>query len=363
VSDFREVNDWLHELLRCPVCARSLAYDALTAEQGLLKHETGDCIEQFPVIDGIPRMLLGDARAQLLLTHSAWFADHAVSELTERWRAEASDNAVIAAFDDEWKRFPAVGTEDQAEVFALYFDLVPRRLFGADQTVLDAGCGAGRWAFEVAKRGPRVIAIDLGNSIEVARANTPTDRVACLQADLGTQPLAPGAVDWAYSLGVLHHTTEPGRGLGNIVEAVKPGGLVLLYLYYALDNRGALTKGVFRAVDFTRRVVSRQPRPVVRTFAAMVATLVYWPLARAAALVERAGASTMASRLPLSFYRHRSFLTMRNDSLDRFGTRLEKRYTREQMNELMRAAGLIDVSLANSAPFWHGIASKPLGHG
>ncbi len=43
---------------------------------------------------------------------------------------------------------------------------------------------------------------------------------------------------------------------------------------------------------------------------------------------------------------------MRNDALDRFGTRLEKRFTREEVIAVMVAAGLDGIKVSDSAPFW-----------
>jgi SAM-dependent methyltransferase len=192
----------------------------------------------------------------------------------------------------------------------------------------------------------------------MTRANTSPERVGCVQADVGSLPLAPDAVDWAYSLGVLHHTEDPELGLTNIARSVRPGGVVLVYLYYALDQRGPLVRGIFHVVDLVRRVISRQPRSAARAIATVIAASVYWPLARGGAILERARAPGLAAKLPLSFYRHLSFATMRNDSLDRFGTRLERRYTRAQVEELMREAGLVDVRVSDSPPYWHGVGSK-----
>lgn len=361
MSDFPQMTDWVLPLLRCPVCRRSLVFRAIdqTSEQGLLAHASSVCTERYPVIDGVPRLLIGPARGALVRARRAWFdARPDTASLAAEWGAIGSADPVIAAFDDEWSRYRDVGTADQSDLFAQYFDLMPGSSFSADQTVLDAGSGAGRWAFEVARRGPRVVAVDLGRSIEVTRANTPSERVACVQADLAALPLADGAVDWAYSLGVLHHTRAPEIALANVVDAVRPGGTVLLYLYYALDQRGPLFRGIFRAVDLARRFLSSQPRSVARVVATAVAVLVYWPLARSAAVLERAGASGLAAKFPLSFYRNLSFRTMRNDSLDRFGTRLERRYSRAQMEELMLKTGLVDVHLSESPPYWHGIGSK-----
>src|SRR2546430_620477 len=305
-------------------------------------------------------MLVGTTRAEVVRVRREWFtAQPETVRLAERWAAGSTPDAVIAGFDDEWTRFREVGTADQSQVFELYFDLVPAHRFASGLTVLDAGAGAGRWAHEVSQRGPRVVAVDLGRSIEVTRANTSPEMVGCVQADLRALPLAPGAVDWAYSLGVLHHTEVPELALANLVRSVRPGGLVLLYLYYALDQRGPLFRGVFQAVDLARRVISRQPRAAARAIATIIAASIYWPLARGCAVIERAGAPGLAAKLPLSFYRHLSFATMRNDSLDRFGTRLERRYTRAEMQELMSGTGLVDVRISDSPPYWHGVGSKP----
>jgi SAM-dependent methyltransferase/uncharacterized protein YbaR (Trm112 family) len=359
------LTDWVYPLLRCPLCGGNVKFRALddSSAEGLLEHDRAGCEELYPVIGGIPRMLVGAARAELVRTRRDWFAANGETRrLAEWWEAKTVANPVIAGFDDEWHRFRDVGTADQSQIFDLYFDLVPASCFASELIVLDAGSGAGRWAYQVAQRGPRVIAIDVGRSVEVARANTPPDRVACIQADVSALPFAPGAVDWAYSLGVLHHTESPERGLANIVSAVRPGGIVLLYLYYALDRRGLAFRALYHLVDLVRRVLSRQPRAVTRAVATVVATSVYWPLARSAALLERVGAGSLAARLPLSFYRHLSFATMQNDSLDRFGTRLERRYSQAQMITLMRRAGLVDPIISASPPWWHGTARKAKPH-
>ena len=82
----------------------------------------------------------------------------------------------------------------------------------------------------------------------------------------------------------------------------------------------------------------------------VLATLVYYPLARGALVAENLGAEV--ANLPLSAYRSLSFYTMRTDALDRFGTRLEQRFTRAQIAAMMGAAGLRDVRFSETVPFW-----------
>ena len=92
------------------------------------------------------------------------------------------------------------------------------------------------------------------------------------------------------------------------------------------------------------------PRPLKFGASDLLAAAVYWPLARFALLVERLG--MRVSNLPLHYYRHRSFYTMRTDALDRFGTRLEQRFSRDEISAMMRCAGLKDIIFSESAPFW-----------
>ena len=86
--------------------------------------------------------------------------------------------------------------------------------------------------------------------------------------------------------------------------------------------------------------------------------LVYFPLARTAGLLEKLGLNVES--LPLSVYRHHSFYTMRTDALDRFGTRLEQRFTRAQITEMMQSAELENIRFSDGFPFWCAVGFKKL---
>jgi hypothetical protein len=49
---------------------------------------------------------------------------------------------------------------------------------------------------------------------------------------------------------------------------------------------------------------------------------------------------------------------MRTDALDRFGTRLEKRFTKIQIEEMMLRAGLENINFSNDLPFWCAVGYK-----
>jgi NDP-sugar pyrophosphorylase family protein len=82
----------------------------------------------------------------------------------------------------------------------------------------------------------------------------------------------------------------------------------------------------------------------------LIALLVYWPLARTAKFLEILGFNV--SNFPLSAYRDRGFYVMRTDALDRFGTRLEQRFSKTEIRQMMESVGLENIKFNDQTPFW-----------
>ena len=82
----------------------------------------------------------------------------------------------------------------------------------------------------------------------------------------------------------------------------------------------------------------------------VIAGFVYWPLARAAKLAETLGINV--ANFPLSSYRDCGFYVIRTDALDRFGTRLEQRFTKTEIKIMMESAGLENIRFSEGIPFW-----------
>ena len=91
-------------------------------------------------------------------------------------------------------------------------------------------------------------------------------------------------------------------------------------------------------------------------FSQIIAVVVYFPLARIALYLEKLNLNV--SNFPLSSYKNLSFYTMRTDALDRFGTRLEQRFTRDEIKNMMESAGLENIKFSNSKPFWVAVGYK-----
>ena len=182
------------------------------------------------------------------------------------------------------------------------------------------------------------------------------DNVRFHEASVDSIPLPEGSQDFGYSVGVLHHMPDPEAGLRCCVDRLKPGAPFLLYLYYRFDNRPAWFRWIWRASDVARKGICRLPFPLRSAASTFLAATVYWPLSRSARLLERIGVPI--EHFPLSFYRDQSWATLRAGALDRFGTAVEHRFTRAEIEALMSRAGLRDIRFAEGPPFWIATGDK-----
>jgi SAM-dependent methyltransferase len=263
------------------------------------------------------------------------------------------DQRTVDSFGDEWLRFDqsAMSEEEASAIFDDYFAIFPWSSLPDAATGFDMGCGSGRWARLVAPKVGHLHCIDPSSALDVARrALAGQTNVTFHRASVDDVALPAGSQDFGYSLGVLHHVPDTAAAIRACVTMLKPGAPFLVYLYYAFDNRGPAFRAAWKVSDWVRRGVRRLPAGPKHAVTDLLALVVYWPLARLAALLERLGLDV--SGIPLSYYRHHSWYTMRTDSRDRFGTPLEQRFSRAQIQAMLEAAGLEQVIFSSRAPFW-----------
>jgi len=269
------------------------------------------------------------------------------------------DTDTVSSFGDEWSRFDqsAIEGAEAEAIFAQYFAVFPWESLPEDAIGFDMGCGSGRWARLVAPKVGHLHCIDPSSALEVARrALADRPNVSFHAASVDNAPLPAASQDFGYSLGVLHHIPDTAAALRSCVALLKSGAPFLLYLYYAFDNRSPTFRFVWRCSDLLRRGIRRLPPRAKHAVTDILAAIVYLPLARLSLLAERLGFGV--DNIPLSYYRDRSFYTMRTDSRDRFGTPLEQRFRREEIESMMLAAGLRDLRFADRAPYWCAVGFK-----
>lgn len=247
--------------------------------------------------------------------------------------------------------------EERLRTFRQYFDIFPWTELAPNAVGFDLGCGSGRWALEVHSRVGHLHCIDPSAALEVARRNlAAATNCSFHQATVESIPLADDSMDFGYSLGVLHHVPDTQAGITACVRKLKKGAPFLLYLYYRFDNQPRWYQAIWQVSDRVRSVTSALPAAPKYAVSQVIAAAVYWPLARTARVLDRLGVPVHS--LPLSTYKERSFYAMRTDALDRFGTRLEQRFTRAEIQAMMEAAGLERITFSPDVPFWTAVGYK-----
>mgnify|MGYP001241470108 FL=1 len=269
------------------------------------------------------------------------------------------DKNTVDGFGDEWSRFDQsdLPQAEQQLLFDEYFSVFPWKHISKESTGFDLGCGTGRWAKSVAPKVKKLICIDPSSALDIAKKNLSNfDNCVFDSATVDEMPMQDNSMDFGYSLGVLHHVPDTALGIKQCVKKLKIGAPLLLYLYYRFDNRPWWFRLIWFVTDLLRRIVSKMPYKLRYFSSQIISIIVYLPLARFALFLEKLNFNV--SNFPLSSYKNLSFYTMRTDALDRFGTRLEQRFTRKEIKNMMQNAGLENIEFSNSKPFWVAVGYK-----
>ena len=217
-----------------------------------------------------------------------------------------------------------------------YFDVLKENIVNKNTYALDIGCGSGRWTKFLSSKAGFIEAVDPSNAIFAAnKLLAGIENVRLTKASIETLPFEDEIFDFAMSVGVLHHIPDTLKAMQDCVKKVKKGGYFYVYLYYNFDKRGAFFKWLFKISDLVRAGVSRLPARLKNFASDMLAVFLYMPLVLWVRLLRAIGLKKFAGKMPLSAYYNKPFLMIRNDSLDRFGTRLEQRFSEDEVRQMM----------------------------
>ena len=105
----------------------------------------------------------------------------------------------------------------------------------AGKEVLEVGCGMGTHAAMLARAGARLTAVDITpRAVEATRRRFElfglSGRIE--RADAEQLPFQNETFDLVWSWGAIHHSSSPEKCLGEITRVLKPGGRMLLMVYY-----------------------------------------------------------------------------------------------------------------------------------
>ncbi len=269
------------------------------------------------------------------------------------------DWKTVDSFGKEWDKFNEFLLDEIALIGNEYFDIMQKHI-SKELVALDVGCGNGRWSKYLADKVKFIEAVDPSNSVFAAnKLLSDNSNVRVTKASVESLPFADESFDFVFSLGVLHHIPDTEQAMKSSVKKLKKEGFFLVYLYYNLDNRGVFYKFIFFLSNIIRKIVSSMPSMIKMIFADFFAIAIYFPLISLASFFKFIfPKSNFYKKIPLSYYINKSYKVVRNDALDRFGTPLEQRYSKEQIRKMMTNCGLEDIKFSNRTPYWHAIGKK-----
>ncbi|MEW4568301.1 class I SAM-dependent methyltransferase [Tautonia sp. JC769] len=250
---------------------------------------------------------------------------------------ELTQSRTISTYSLQWNRYRILRPEEDRATFRNRTGLTDAELAGS--LILDGGCGMGRYVRVAAEAGARVVGIDLSEAVRAARdlnADLPT--VGLLRADLFRLPLAEGAFDHIYSLGVLDHTPDPRRAFLSLARCLKPGGRIAIWVYQ--KERPALEA----IIEAHRAVSTRLPVPVLETLSrwtAPIGALKRRLMNSPNRLVARLGVALNVLTIGVSMHPDPEVRVC--DTLDWYAPKYASRHTLEEVSSWFQEAGLVDI--------------------
>ena len=270
------------------------------------------------------------------------------------------DEKVIHYFGNEWSNFDQskLNLNELRKLFNKYFIIFPKKKLNKNSEGFDLGCGSGRWAKFIAPKVKKLNCIDPSKlALKVARKNLAEFRnINYFSLKLSKKKLNKNSQDFGYCLGVLHHTSNLKAGLNFCNKILKKNAPFLIYLYYNFENRNFIYKFLWKISNILRIVICQLPFGIKKIITDAIALFIYLPFARFSLILNKLNLDP--SNFPLSYYKNESFYTMRTDSLDRFGTKLEKRFSKNEIKKILHSSGFESVKFSNKMPYWVAICKK-----
>ncbi len=305
----------------------------------------------YPIINGIPRILNGKLKTDLLQRHHTWrttWQDKLPSQAQTDWQAAIAAIPDFDKFDKhlaktgasfawEWKNIYRENNFEKNNFLHFIGPYVTEQTLHT-QVVLDVGCGSGRFTKQAIACGAAMaVGVDVGESVEVAYAMTKEfEQALIVQADVYALPF-PAVFDVVYSIGVLHHLPQPQQGFNQLKHVAKPGGLNVIWVYNRRHNKRAIY-----LYEPVRNIVKRLPKPLVLALSYPPAILAHG-LNGLTRFMDRLGAKTLAKKIPFSYYANFSFNMKLNDTFDVLATPKSNYYRVETIIDWFGQNGLTRI--------------------
>ncbi len=136
----------------------------------------------------------------------------------------------LESFGRQWNRFEVAHDDEDRATFQAKTGVPVAELKGL--SVLDAGCGGGRYSRVAGDAGAKVWGADHSHAVDKAAALCgDLPEVRFVQADLKRLPFPENSFDFVFSIGVMHHDVDTRAVFDAVAKLVRPGGRYSVWLY------------------------------------------------------------------------------------------------------------------------------------
>lgn len=305
----------------------------------------------YPIIDGIPRILVGELKTNLLQSKYAFykkFEQNFPEKIRTEWKKEIEkinnldkflehQKKTAESFAYEWNNIYQENDFEKNNFLHFMSPFIKEEEIRG-KAVLDIGCGSGRFTKQASVCGAEMaFGTDLGESVELAYKLTKDfDNICIVQADIYHMPFK-NVFDVAYSIGVLHHLPRPQEGFTRLPKVLKKEGKMLIWVYNRRNNKRALY-----FYEPLRSIFKKMPKLLLYKLCYIPGAFVHL-LNYSTHFLNRLGAKKLALKMPFAYYANFPFNMKLNDAFDVLATPKSNYYYREDIEKWFSDAKLKDI--------------------
>jgi SAM-dependent methyltransferase len=215
----------------------------------------------------------------------------------------------------------------------------------AGKWVLDAGCGAGRFAEVALEAGAWVVALDYSSAVDACYANLKRyPHLHVMQGDIYALPFPKDFFAFVYSLGVLQHTPDVARAFAALPPMVARGGRLCVDFYWKRIRTMLHVKYLLRPI--TKHMPQQKLFELLETVVPVLFPISQWlgripvlgrSLKRLIPIADYTGV------FPLSVHQLKEWALM--DTFDMLAPEYDNPQTSARVRHWLEQAGLVEVEV------------------
>lgn len=266
------------------------------------------------------------------------------------------------SFGSQWKAFAQsqIDTENIKESrLRFHSEIGWSKSDLENKKIIEVGSGAGRFIEVVSEQESTLaIGMDITDAVDASQENIGhKDNVFFIQGDIFNSPLKENSMDFAYSIGVLHHTPNPELAFQKMVDIVKDYGYIGLSLYeislYSRPNRNNLKVSTMELlwamnmwrVEFFRLFTTRLPDKVMIFYCKTIIPILHY-------LNKIPVVGLLRYLLPSTCYRRLPVIWSMVDTMDTYSTKIVHQYRSKDVFQWYLRLGLSGIMLLNGRAGW-----------